>query len=198
VSKLAALCALTLASSLSLATQGCAADAGSDDGEDGTAEELGSQDGALRRGGSGIEGRVLDTDEIASLLRDAGVPEASIPKMVCTAYYESKWRDRSWNWRNGNGTIDRGLFQINSAHLKGAYRTTSGERISAGLCSDMQADDLWDVAKNAECAQKIFREQGLSAWYGYKAHRRTLTSGGIKQLGCDVYKLGDVIESRAR
>jgi hypothetical protein len=198
VSKLAALCAVTLASSLSLATQGCAADAGSNDGEDGTVEELGTQDGALKRGGSGIEGRQLDVDEIAELLRDAGVPEATIPKMVCTSYYESQWRDRSWNWRNGNGTIDRGLFQINSAHLKGAYRTSSGDRVSAGLCSDMKPDDLWEPAKNAECAQKIFREQGLSAWYGYKAHRTTKTAGGVRQIGCDVYKLGDTMESRVR
>ncbi len=198
MSKLVALCALTLASSLSIATQGCAADAGSDDGEDGTAEELGSQDGAIKRGGSGIEGRRLEAEEIAGLLREAGVPEATVPKMVCTAYYESQWRDRSWNWRNGNGSIDRGLFQINSVHLKGAYRTTSGERVPAGLCSDLKSDDLWDVAKNADCAQKIFRQQGLGAWFGYQSHRRTRTVGGIRQIGCDVYKLGDVIESRAR
>lgn len=198
MTKLVALAALSLASLLSVTTSGCAAPADDEDlpGEEG--EEIGSQDGALRKGSSAIEGRKLDSDEIASLLRQAGVPESVVPKMVCTAYYESQWRDRSWNWRNNNGSIDRGLFQINSAHLKGAYRNSAGERISAGLCVDLKADDLWDVEKNAQCAAKIYKEQGLTAWYGYKSHRTTKTVGGIRQQGCDSYKLGDAVETRTR
>lgn len=197
MSKLAALASLTLASLVSLSTQGCAADP-ADDEFDGEGEEIGSQDGAIRRGSSAIEGRKLEATEIAELLRTAGVPESVVPEMVCTAYYESQWRDRSWNWRNTNGTIDRGLFQINSVHLKDRYKNRDGEWVGRGLCYGMSADDLWDVAKNAECAQKIYKAQGLSAWYGYKSHRTTRTVNGMRQLGCDVYKIGDAIESRVR
>lgn len=179
MTKLALVC-LAFGSLVSLSTAGCAsqtADSSDDPTEDGA--------DALRRGSSGIEGTAIDPSDIADALRTAGVPAASIPKLVCTSFYESRWHDRSWNWRNSNGTIDRGLFQINSAHLK-----------SGGLCADMKADDLWDIDNNAECASRIFKEQGLNAWYGYRSHRSTQTAGGYRYTGCDSYKLGDPVEKR--
>lgn len=207
MSKLATLAAAALVSLLSVATQGCAAEPG-DEAIDG--EEAEEQDAAIRRGTSGIAGRKLEVEELVSLLRDAGIAEATIPKMVCTAYYESKWHDRSWNARNNNGSIDRGLFQINSVHLKGAYTDRSGKRIPAGLCFGTKADDLWDLATNTACAKKVLDAQGLDAWYGYDSHRTTKVvpnierdgsrsrTWGTRQQGCDSYKIGDVIERQVR
>ncbi len=180
MSKLAALAAIALTSLVSLSTTGCAADS-----DEPLEEEVDESGDAIRRGSSGIEGNEVEPSEIASLLREAGVPAASINKMVCTAFYESRWHDRSYNWRNNNGTIDRGLFQINSVHLQ-----------RNGLCDDITAEQLWNPAKNAECASRVLKAQGLSAWYGYRAHRTTKVVSGIRQLGCDVYKVGDTIESR--
>lgn len=183
LTKLSAFPALVVASLVSFGVTGCAAEA--DDGVD-PDEEVGIDSDAVRRGSSAIEGEKIEATEIARLLREADVPASMINKMVCTAYYESQWRDRSWNARNNNGTVDRGLFQVNSIHLKDPN----------GLCDDLVADDLWSPAKNTACAAKILKAQGLSAWYGYRAHRTTKNEGGYRRLGCDVYKLGDVIDVR--
>src|SRR4051812_11199789 len=73
-------------------------------------------------------GRRLSEAEIAGLLRDADFPEHVVATMVCTAKYESSYFEGAIGKRNGNGTIDRGLFQINSVHLgdRGCPRTVSG------------------------------------------------------------------------
>ncbi len=183
LTKLPALVALFLTSLVSVGVAGCAAETDDDMDAD---EEVGIDSDEVRRGSSAIEGRKLEATEIAGLLREAGVPASMIDKMVCTAYYESQWRDRSWNARNNNGSIDRGLFQVNSIHLKGPN----------GICDELTADDLWSPTKNTACAAKILKAQGLNAWYGYRAHRTTKIQGGYRRLGCDVYKLGDVIDVR--
>src|SRR4051794_39702260 len=90
-----------------LTITGCAADTTND--EDDT-EQLGDVGEQL------LAGRRLSEHEVASLVRRAGFPEYEVAKMVCTAKYESSWYERASN-KNSNGTIDRGLFQINSIHL---------------------------------------------------------------------------------
>jgi hypothetical protein len=182
LSAFSALPALFVASFVSLGAGGCAAS--SDEPLDD--EELGIDSDAVRRGGAAVEGEKIEPTEIARLLREADVPSSMINKMVCTAFYESRWRDRSWNARNNNGTTDRGLFQVNSIHLKNPN----------GICDDFTAEDLWSPTKNAQCAAKILDVQGLSAWYGYRSHRTTKVEGGYRRLGCDVYKVGDAIETR--
>lgn len=182
MSKFVAVTALA-AALVSVGASGCAAstDVQQED------EEIEEADSALlKRGTSGVAGREIPADEVARILHAAGFADASIPKMVCTAFYESGWRDRSWNARNSNGTTDRGLFQVNSAHLK-----------KGGLCARIGTEDLWDPAINASCAKKIFDAQGLGAWYGYRAHRATKIEGGRRLLGCDVYKLGDDLDTPA-
>jgi hypothetical protein len=82
--------------------------------------------------------------------------------MVCTAKHESSFHERSSN-RNNNGTIDRGLFQINSTHLG-----ESGCPRNAGA--------LYNATANARCALHIYHSQGLNAWYGYQYHRRECNS----------------------
>lgn len=132
---------------------GCAAET--------TEEETESSDSEL------LAGRRLSETEVARLLRDAGFPESVVPEMVCTARYESSFFEAATN-RNTNGSIDRGLFQINSVHVSG----TRG-------CPSTGAA-LFDAATNARCAYAIYRSQGLNAWYGYRNHRAE----------CDRYTLG--------
>ena len=80
--------------------------------------------------------------------------------MVCTAKYESSFYERASN-KNRNGSVDRGLFQINSIHL-GSMR---------GCPSRGNAAALWDASTNAKCALAIFNAQGNRAWYGYRKHK---------------------------
>lgn len=126
---------------------GCAADT-ADDSED---EAAGQVDEHL------LAGRQLSPREVAGLLRDAGFPESVVPEMVCTASHESSFFERA-SHKNHNGTIDRGLFQINNINLGHA-----GCRASSTT--------IYDPAVNARCAKAIYEAQGLNAWYGYKSNR---------------------------
>ena len=105
-----------------------------------------------------LAGRRLSEAEIARHLRSAGFPESVVGEMVCTAKYESSFYERASN-RNRNGSMDRGLFQINSIHIG----DTRGCPTSA--------DALWNAATNAKCAYAIYKAQGLNAWYGYRRPR---------------------------
>ena len=151
-----------------LGATGCAADTG--EGED---EPIAESEDRL------LAGRRLSTGEIARHLRAAGFPENAIGPMVCTAKYESSYYERASN-RNRNGSMDRGLFQINSIHL-GSMR---------GCPSSSSA--LWDASTNAKCAYAIWRAQGYNAWYGYRKHatecrntRAPASSGSVNPVAPD-------------
>jgi hypothetical protein len=126
-------------------------------GDDGSGSVGESQDHLLA-------GRRVSESEVASLLRDAGFPESSIGQMICTAKYESSFYERA-SHVNNNGTTDYGLFQINSIHLRdaGCPSTTTG---------------MYDAAQNTKCALRVYRSQGIRAWYGYQKHKTE----------CDAYR----------
>lgn len=132
---------------------GCAADTGEDNEDEDDPEAVGAVEEKL------LAGRRIPPREVAQLLRNAGFPAHVVPEMVCTAKYESSFYERASN-RNSNGSIDRGLFQINSIHLG-----------RAGCPSRGNAAALYTAKANAKCALQIYRSQGLNAWYGYQAHR---------------------------
>lgn len=124
-------------------------------------------------GGSGestdflLAGTRIAPSEVAMHLRNAGFPEDEIGRMVCTARWESNFYSRAQN-RNKNGTIDRGLFQINSVNLTGR----------GGCPTRANVADLWDPATNAKCAYSIYKVLGNRAWYAYRKH----------QSECDSYE----------
>ncbi|MDB5213900.1 MAG: hypothetical protein JWO86_1827 [Myxococcaceae bacterium] len=105
-----------------------------------------------------LAGRVIGEDELAGILRSVGFDEATVPKMICTAKYESSFHEQATN-SNTNGTTDYGVFQINSIHVG----STSG-------CPST-ASELLDATTNAQCALGVFNIQGLEAWVAYKSHR---------------------------
>ena len=118
----------------------------SDDGEGTTAEQ------ELRGG------ERLASYEVASLIRQAGFPANMVGRMVCTAKWESSFYTKATN-KNRNGTIDRGLFQINSIHLGNTRNCPASSKA------------IFDPLTNTRCALAIYKMQGINAWYGYKAHR---------------------------
>jgi len=128
--------------------------------EDGSGDTSSSEDKLLA-------GRKIPSAEVARILTNAGFPDDMLGPMVCTAKYESSFFERASN-KNKNGTVDRGLLQVNSTHLghPSCPRTAEG---------------LYDANTNAKCALVIWSEQGIGAWYGYKKHRAE----------CDAYEVGD-------
>lgn len=139
--------ALALTTLVSMVTAGCAAETMDE-------EELAESEDRL------LAGRRLTPSQVAAHLRAAGFPENTIGTMVCTAKYESSFYERASN-KNRNGSIDRGLFQINSIHLGG----------TRGCPSKGNADALWNPTTNTQCALAIYKMQGLRAWYGYRKHK---------------------------
>lgn len=101
--------------------------------------------------------------DVVRMLVDHGFPKESVPKMVCTARFESNFSAFASNL-NRNGTIDTGLFQINDIWLK--------------TCN-VTREDLLDPEENTRCAYTVFKKQGLKAWMAYNR----------KKSACQKYKL---------
>lgn len=151
-------------------------------------EEVGESEDHL------LAGRRLSPAEVASVLREAGFPEAAVGKMVCTAKYESSFYERA-SHRNTNGTTDYGLFQINSVHVG-----------DTGCPSSATA--LYEAAANARCALKVYRSQGMGAWYAYRKHRSECDgyaapaaeggeAGPQEAGGCWSGTLGEMVDASA-
>lgn len=92
---------------------------------------------------------VLTGPQVAQLVKEAGFPPEHHATMVAIAKAESNWRTNAINTSNSNGSIDRGLFQINSVHGKDPNKL------------------LNDVRYNTAMAKEIYDRQGLQAWSTY-------------------------------
>lgn len=97
-------------------------------------------------GGGGAQG-------VANVLREAGFPEEAIPTMMAIAKAESGWRPEAINTANRNGSVDRGLFQINSIHQGNSW----------------YPQNPFDPLQNAKAAFAVYQGQGLNAWSVYKS-----------------------------
>lgn len=64
---------------------------------------------------------------------------------------------------NPNGTIDRGLFRINSRHFQPDEMERRKAKLQAAGITGW--DDMLDPVKNALMARIIFDEQGWKGWY---------------------------------
>jgi hypothetical protein len=97
---------------------------------------------------------------LEELWEKAGGNQAEAPLMAAIALAESGGNPFAVN-HNTNGTVDRGLWQINSVH---------------GDLSTL------DPAANARAAVQIRKESGLGAWVTYKtgAYKTYLTSQNIQ------------------
>ena len=102
--------------------------------------------------------------QVANYLRNAGFPSNTIGTMVCISKYESSWNCAASN-KNVDGSTDYGLFEINS------YYWCSGDPTSKYDECQTSCNSLFDCQKNANCAYKVYKEQGFNAWYGYQYHK---------------------------
>ena len=94
---------------------------------------------------------------VANVLRAAGFSESQVPIFMAIAMAESSWRANATH-KNSNGTIDQGLFQINSVHKGNSWYPANP----------------FDALQSAKAAKGVFDMQGLGAWTVYK-------SGAYKQ-----------------
>ncbi|MGH3986689.1 MAG: hypothetical protein ACRDTZ_05150 [Pseudonocardiaceae bacterium] len=118
----------------------------------------------------------LTAVQVAQLVKEAGFPAQDQATMVAIAKAESGFRVGAVNTANRNGSVDRGLFQINSVH-----------RYDANLL-------LRDARYNTKCAKEIYDRQGLRAWSTYNAGKHQAHMGEARQA---VAGAGNVVGSPA-
>lgn len=90
------------------------------------------------------------------------------------AYLTLNGENGGWNPtvpdnKNNDGTLDRGLFQINSNTFNDFFRRKSKLLQANGINS---YEDMYDPTKNAVMARIIYNEQGWNAWYGSPVEQR--------------------------
>jgi len=110
--------------------------------------------------------------QISSYLKKSGFPDYTIPTMVCISKYESSYNCDATN-KNTDGSTDYGLMQINS------YYWCSGDALSKYNECKIACSSLFNCQYNTNCAYIVWKQQGYTAWYGYKNHKSE----------CDSYKL---------
>lgn len=110
--------------------------------------------------------------QVSSFLKKSGFPEYAIPTMVCISKYESSYNCDATN-KNTDGSTDYGLMQINS------YYWCSGDALSKYNECKMSCSSLFNCQYNTNCAYIVWKQQGYTAWYGYKNHKSE----------CDNYKI---------
>jgi hypothetical protein len=102
-------------------------------------------DGSAGWGSGGAQG-------LANVLRQAGFPESAIPTMMAIAQGESSWNPNATH-SNPNGTVDQGLWQINSMHKGNSWYPTNP----------------FDPLQNARAAYALYqgRGGGFQDWVVY-------------------------------
>jgi len=110
--------------------------------------------------------------QISSYLKKSGFPDYTVATMVCISKYESSYNCDATN-KNTDGSTDYGLMQINS------YYWCSGDALSKYNECKIACSSLFNCQYNTNCAYIVWKQQGYTAWYGYKNHKSE----------CDSYKL---------
>ena len=114
-------------------------------------------------GGASLAGN----SSLANLWIQAGGPPNVANIMAAIAMAESGGRKNATN-KNSNGTVDRGLWQINSSHAQFNPQ-------------QLLSDPLY----NARAAVAVYKSQGLTAWTTYNtgAYKSFLGQGGTVTSG---------------
>lgn len=84
-----------------------------------------------------------------SLLKANGLPVATFSRIM----YRESGCQRQARHVNRNGTIDRGVLQINSIHLK-----------RGGVAYGYAPAQLYEPAVNVKIAARLYRRSGMRPW----------------------------------
>ena len=136
----------------------------------------------------------VDTKEIVTKLREAGVDEKLIPALVMTAYYESNLNSLAVN-TNANKSKDYGLFQINSASfykedgspdetLESYFEKENMASLSKGEFERKLKDLDFNISFTAHYVDRIANnpksfgtEDPLDLWNAYKTYVKPFLAG---------------------
>ena len=136
----------------------------------------------------------VDTKEIVTKLREAGVDEKLIPALVMTAYYESNLNSLAVN-TNLNKSKDYGLFQINSASfykedgspdetLESYFEKENMASLSKGAFERKLKDLDFNISFTAHYVDRIANnpksfgtEDPLDLWNAYKTYVKPFLAG---------------------
>ena len=110
--------------------------------------------------------------QVANYLKKSGFPDYTVATMVCISKYESSYNCDATN-KNTDASTDYGLMQINS------YYWCSGDALSKYNSCNIACSSLFNCQYNTNCAYIVWKQQGYTAWYGYKNHKSE----------CDNYKI---------
>ena len=103
--------------------------------------------------------QTVTPSQMAAALRRAGFPIVVIPVMIAIGLAESGGNVHATH-ANNNGTIDYGVWQVNSVH-------------------GFNPDTLLTLDGNASAAKAVYDKQGLHAWSTYNSgsYRKFLATG---------------------
>ncbi|XP_042133899.2 lysozyme-like protein 1 isoform X1 [Peromyscus maniculatus bairdii] len=123
------------------------------------------------------ESKLYTRCKLAKIFVKAGLDNYggfSLGNWICMAYYESRY-NTSVQTLLDDGTVDYGIFQINSFTWCRSDRIRQKNHCHVA-CSALITDDLTDAIL---CAKKIVKEtQGMNYWAGRNTARvRTCLSG---------------------
>ncbi|KAI5708022.1 hypothetical protein M8J77_014796 [Diaphorina citri] len=116
-----------------------------------------------------IEGKRFGACELAKfLVRQRGIARRDVPTWVCIATKESNRNSNARSPKNGNGSRDHGIFQINDKY----WCTASGPagKECHAKCSSFEDNNITD---DVACVVKIHsqtqraRGNGFQAWSTY-------------------------------
>ncbi|CAG9761697.1 unnamed protein product [Ceutorhynchus assimilis] len=129
---------------------------------------------------TGTEAKIYGQCELATALRNQGVPENQVATWVCIAHAESNFDTTAVN----TNTWDYGIFQISSI-----YWCQSGDQPGNGCgisCNSLLSDD---ITEDITCSRHIYEETeregkvpGFLAWTTYLPNCSGDNSGWI--AGC--------------
>lgn len=112
---------------------------------------------------------------LAKELARHGIPRGQMANWVCLVNSESGMSTKATN-RNRDGTVDYGLFQINSR-----YWCSPGPHNECRVrCKDLLSNNIKAAVK---CAKFIHKRMGFKAWYGWQAKCRGKNLNGYIK-GC--------------
>jgi len=114
-------------------------------------------------------GGVLSYSDVIYYARGAGIPDGQLATCAAIAMAESSRDPLNINTKNSDGSIDRGLWQINSVHCqpKGPYN----------------AQALFDPAYNAAAMAAIYRAKGN--WSDWSTYTTTVAKLSYRQYLSD-------------
>ncbi|XP_015684541.1 lysozyme C, milk isozyme [Protobothrops mucrosquamatus] len=116
------------------------------------------------------EAKVFKKCELASLLKKSGMDSSTgypLENWICMAYHESRYNTQAVGPPNTDGSLDYGIFQINSRYWCNNNQGPTANGCNKP-CSDFLKDDITD---DIVCAKRIVQDpQKMDAWTAWVKH----------------------------